>query len=134
MFTSVAIYEVRHAFRILRKHPGFATAAVLSLAVGIGASTAIFSLLNAALLRELPVSHPEELVRLSGGHLRNSAVLSYPMVQDLAARQQVLAGMRCGWRSRPDRPELALRVSWRNCSMRSTAVGVLRRAESAAGA
>jgi predicted permease len=56
--------DVRHAARTLRGSPGFTAVAVLSLALGIGANTAIFSLINTLMLRSLPVSHPEQLVQL----------------------------------------------------------------------
>ncbi len=56
--------DFRFALRQLRKSPVFALVAVLTLALGIGANTAIFTLLDQALLRMLPVSHPEQLVRL----------------------------------------------------------------------
>ncbi len=61
----------RFAFRRLRKAPGFALTAVLVLALGIGATTAIFSLVEGILLRPLPFSHPDRLVLL-GDHLRGS--------------------------------------------------------------
>src|SRR5262245_19590992 len=56
--------DVRYALRALRSSPGFAAIAILSLALSIGANTAIFSLINAAILKTLPVSHPEQLVQL----------------------------------------------------------------------
>ena len=56
--------DVRYAFRGMRRSPGFTTVAVMSLALGIGANTAIFSIVETAMLRMLPVSHPEELVEL----------------------------------------------------------------------
>jgi putative ABC transport system permease protein len=54
--------DVRFGFRILRKNPGFATVAILTLALGIGANTAIFSVVYGALLAPLPMPHPEQLV------------------------------------------------------------------------
>src|SRR5690348_10565793 len=56
--------DVQYAFRSMRHNPGFTTTAVLSLALGIGANTAIFSLIDALMLRWLPVQNPQELVQL----------------------------------------------------------------------
>ena len=58
--------DFRYGTRMLRKRPGFTAVAVVSLAIGIGANTAIFSLVNAIILREVPFDHVEELVNVYG--------------------------------------------------------------------
>src|SRR5215472_11781297 len=58
------IQDLRYAFRMLRRGPGVTAVAVVSLALGIGANTAIFSVIDALMLRTLPVRNPEQLVEL----------------------------------------------------------------------
>jgi putative ABC transport system permease protein len=96
--------DLRFAMRQLRRSPAFAVTAVLTLALGIGANTAIFSLLDQALLRSLPVREPESLVILEGtgkawqGHASDNggdaeAYFSYPMYKDLRDQNKVFEGL-----------------------------------------
>jgi predicted permease len=85
--------DLRFAFRQLRTGPAFAAAAVLTLALGIGANTAIFQVLDAVVFRPLPVPHPQRLVQLQLLHEGKYQSFSYPLFREVAARQQVLDGM-----------------------------------------
>jgi predicted permease len=92
--------DLRYGFRSLRKSPLFTTIAILTLALGIGANTAMFSLLDQVVLRLLPVSHPEQIVivRETGNHFGNSYgpnTMSWPMFEDLRDHNQVFSGMFC---------------------------------------
>src|SRR5438105_5483416 len=94
------VQDLRYAVRTLRKAPLFASVAVLSLALGIGANTAIFTLINQLILQYLPVRNPEELVLLSarGNHYGSNSgpnAISYPMYQDFREKNQVFSGMFC---------------------------------------
>jgi putative ABC transport system permease protein len=82
--------DLRYTFRALRATPAFAVVAVLSLGLGIGANTAIFTLINAVLLRSLPVSHPEELVVVVRGE--GGEEFTNPLWEAIRDRQDVFSG------------------------------------------
>jgi predicted permease len=96
--TSIA--DLRLALRGLRRSPLFATVAILSLALGIGANTAIFTLIDQILLRKLPVTAPDQLVMLYQQGIHNgsnmgSRMHSYPIYQDIQQRAEPLAEVLC---------------------------------------
>jgi len=82
--------DLRYALRALRAAPAFTLVAVLSLGLGIGANTAIFTIVNAVMLRSLPVSHPEQLVAIetTGGN----SYFTNPIWEQLRDRQDVFSG------------------------------------------
>jgi len=97
---STSSTDLRLALRGLRRSPLFAAVAILSLALGIGANTAIFTLIDQILLRKLPVRAPEELVMLyqqgsHNGSNMGSRMHSYPIYQDFQKRAEPLAEVLC---------------------------------------
>ncbi len=86
----------RYAARVLGKDPGFTAVALLSVALAIGANAAIFSLLDALLLRDLPVRQPERLVELSLVRRGDKIMFSYPMFREIERGQKVFSGL-IGW-------------------------------------
>jgi hypothetical protein len=97
--------DIRYAARVLAKNPVFTAVAALTLALGIGANTAIFTLLDQVLLRLLPVKEPQQLVLLTmrGRHYGNNwggNAISYPMFRDFQSHNQVFSGMFCRFPTR----------------------------------
>ena len=102
-FVETCWQDLHYSVRMLRKSPGFAAVAIVTLALGIGANTAIFSLTDQILLRDLPVPHPEQLFILRSpgpnhGHTwgdvdQGAQSFSYPMYKDLRERATVFSGL-----------------------------------------
>jgi predicted permease len=96
-WASHAAQDVKYALRTLRTNPGFASVAVAALALGVGANTAIYSIVNAVYLRMLPVERPEEVVAIGtpasrgGGRVNES--FSYPLYAHLRDHSRTLAGV-----------------------------------------
>ena len=113
--------DLRYATRLLLRDKGFAVAAVLSLALGIGANTAIFQLLDAVRLRTLPVDQPEQLVEVrfkpgtsrSGSFTGRRPMLTYPLFDEVRRRQNVFSGM----------------FAWNSSQLNTAAGGEVRRIE-----
>jgi len=91
VWLEIVIQDARYGLRQLRRSPGFTIVAVLTLALGIGANTAIFTLVHAILLKSLPVSHPEQLYNLGddreccaiSGSQDSFSLFSYPLYQEI---------------------------------------------------
>ena len=115
--------DLRYGLWMLRKRPTFTAIAVLSLALGIGANTAIFSLVNALMLRMLPVREPRELVLFSvlGAQTPSGAGynFNYPLYEMFRDGNQSFAGIVTGanvgrarlWSTNPGRPLPARRAA-----------------------
>src|SRR5262249_45757742 len=101
--------DVKHGLRLLRLNPGFAAVAVLSLALGVGANTAIFQLLEAVRIRTLPVADPGELVEVridnakggrTGRFTGRRPMLTNPQFEQIRDRQQAFSGLAAWGSSR----------------------------------
>ena len=93
--------DIRYALRTLRKNPGYAAACVVTLALGTGASTAIFSLVDQLVLRKLPVQEPDRLVMVDwrgtklGTNWGGGNLMSYPFCRDVQAQDRFFDGVLC---------------------------------------
>jgi predicted permease len=95
------VYDLRFSARSFLRSPSFTATAVLSLALGIGATTALYSLIDQIVLRALPVDHPERLVLIDwigfqyAETLGTDNLMSYPICQDLQQQKQFFDGVFC---------------------------------------
>src|SRR4029453_1612900 len=91
-------HDVRYAIRLLGRSPGFPAGAIASLALGIGANAAVFSVLNAIALRSIGAPHPEQLVSLNTIQ-QNGGIggLSSPMLETLGRDQRVFSSLTAEW-------------------------------------
>ena len=85
--------DLRYGLRMLVKNPGFTLIAVLTLALGIGANTAIFTLLDKVLIRSLPVEQPHQLVTFVEDASGAPGIFSYPLYRELRDRTDVMSGV-----------------------------------------
>src|SRR5688572_27443952 len=90
------LQDIRYGLRMLLKNPGFTAIAIIALALGIGANTAIFSVVSAVLLRPLPYSEPEQIVAVWGADATkpdSQSTFSYPDFADLRGQNQVFSAL-----------------------------------------
>jgi predicted permease len=94
-FVEILVQDVRYGLRMFRRNPGFTAVVVGTLALGIGANTAIFSLINAALLKMLPVRNAEQLVQFTTNSptMGINDAFSYPTLKALREQNQALSGV-----------------------------------------
>lgn len=93
---AVTLQDLRYALRMLRKNPAFSLVVIATLALGIGANAAMFSLTDRVLLQKLPVSNPDQLAVMftrAPSEAEPISSFSYPMYQDLRDRNEVFSGM-----------------------------------------
>jgi predicted permease len=107
-FLETLFQDLRFAIRMLAKNPGFTAVAILTLALGIGANTVVFSVVNALLLRPLPVEQPNELAFLENARYGPSQ--SFPNYKDIRDRNRTFAGL-LGYRIAPMELETAGRAN-----------------------
>ena len=118
--------DLRYGLRMLRRNPGFSAVAVVTLALGIGANAAIFTVINAVMLRALPVKHPDGLVTVGnparvhswGTGTPRTDSFSYPLYRELRDNNQVFSSL------------LALGVAWSDTPSRVAASARKRRSSS----
>ncbi|MGH7490424.1 MAG: ABC transporter permease [bacterium] len=84
--------DIRYAVRLLKNSPGFAAIAILSLALGIGANTAIFSIMDAVMLKYVPVRDPGQLYQIAAAAEKNTTFTN-PIWEALRERQDVFSGI-----------------------------------------
>src|ERR1035438_6860766 len=115
------LFDLRFALRSLTRSPLFALVAVASLALGIGANTAIFTLIDQLMLRLLPVAQPDQLVMIWStephmGSNRGPRMASYPMYQDFQKKAQAFSRMMFA-----DLPPISSETRFSDCAHSSMA-------------
>ena len=92
-FVDTLLQDTRYAYRLWRRRPGFAMAAIASLALVIGANTLVFSIVNALILRPLPAERPEQLAFVEPSRDGSSPSLSFPNYRDFRDRNNAFSGL-----------------------------------------